>query len=356
MLWPGARRSEERNSGYPLHPPTLVSKLESIFDKVHFFPGLQGNDYSKTEVKLPTAEAFQEADAILAFRLPENLTSHTQTPNLSLIHCPGAGTTQLTDTPFVRSFPKDHPLAISSSSGIHGAPIGEHVLMSVIFLQHNMVQTYDITRNEKRWASPVELGYLPIQEIRGQTWGIMGYGHLGSEIARLASCFGASILACSRSGKRKPVEGLMFEGMFDKEAALPRGWYTTTEKFSLHEFLRQCDVVINTLPLSPETTRLISRSEFVAMKNSAIYVNVGRGPTTDTEALLDALRSDTASGEDDESIKIGGASLDVTDPEPLPDGHPLFCMPNVFLSPHCSWTSKVKWVFAVICWIQPFLT
>jgi phosphoglycerate dehydrogenase-like enzyme len=99
--------------------------------------------------------------------------------------------------------------------------------------------------------------------------------------------------------------------------------YTMEER---EAFFRECDVVMNSLPLTEKTRHAMSWDEFAALKPGAIVINTGRGGTINTEALLDALRSG----------RLGAALLDVTDPEPLPEDHPLWSMEHVYLTPHYS--------------------
>ncbi|MCA1596711.1 MAG: D-2-hydroxyacid dehydrogenase, partial [Chloroflexi bacterium] len=100
----------------------------------------------------------------------------------------------------------------------------------------------------------------------------------------------------------------------------------TFQPGSLLEFLAQSDVVMNTLPLTPETRGLLGAREFAAMRKGSVLINTGRGATIRTDDLVTAL----AAG------KPGAALLDVTDPEPLPADHPLWQMPNVVITPHYS--------------------
>ncbi len=99
----------------------------------------------------------------------------------------------------------------------------------------------------------------------------------------------------------------------------------------LHEALRQAQVVFIALALTPETERVISAPELALMRKDAWLVNVARGRHVDTAALVSALEED----------RIGGAALDVTDPEPLPDGHPLWSLPNCLVTPHTADTIEM---------------
>ena len=136
---------------------------------------------------------------------------------------------------------------------------------------------------------------------------MLGAGAIGRRTATLARAFGMRVIAA----KRRNLDRL---GPFDQVVA----WET------FREYLQSADVVLNILPLTRETEHLFTQAEFKRMRPDSIFVNVGRGGTVIQEALEDALISGT----------IGGACLDVTDPEPLPASSPLWEMENVILTGH----------------------
>ncbi|MEX0800736.1 MAG: D-glycerate dehydrogenase [Dehalococcoidia bacterium] len=152
------------------------------------------------------------------------------------------------------------------------------------------------------WGPSVLLG----RDVYGATLGIVGLGEIGTEVAKRARGFGMRVLYYSRS--RKP--------------SLERRLRLTFVPFD--ELLRESDFVTLHTPLSDETRGLIGRRELRLMKDTAILVNTGRGPLVDHDALCDALKWN----------RIGGAALDVTDPEPLPPGDPLLEFDNVVVAPH----------------------
>ncbi|KAK4701864.1 hypothetical protein P7C70_g4366, partial [Phenoliferia sp. Uapishka_3] len=356
---------------YPLQPPSLVDDLRKVFKTVHNWPILAGNDYSGRVVPLPPPEVLADADVILCFHLPSNLKDWSQTPKLKLLQLVGAGAFQVTNTDFYRSIPADSPLILSNST-VQGFLLSKtcvhdrdgaqsqtdagrsayNILLNWRDHQAPFLKIHDVNRKEQRWMAPTELGTAGfggqfIQEIRGQTFGVIGYGHLGREVGRLAQAFGARLIACTREGAPKVIGGYILSGTGDKGGTNPEAYYKTGNKASLHEFLGRCDVVINALPASHETNKFLGREEFTAMRNSAIVVNIGRGETMDHDSLVEALQ---APGERDDStgkLMLRGASLDVTDPEPLPTGHILFSLSNVILTPHVSWASKVNFLRAV---------
>jgi glyoxylate reductase len=144
------------------------------------------------------------------------------------------------------------------------------------------------------------------RDLTGATLGIVGFGRIGREVAKRARGFEMRVLAYD------PVE--------DEAAARALG----VEYRPLDALLREADFVTLHVVLTPETERLIGARELGLMKPEAILVNAARGPVVDTDALVAALRG----GE------IGGAALDVTDPEPLPADHPLLSLPNAIVVPH----------------------
>jgi len=130
-------------------------------------------------------------------------------------------------------------------------------------------------------------------------------------------------------------------GTGDVEGTLPVEWYSTESAKSKKAFYARADVFVNTLPLNNATKGFVDRQAFTDAKDDSVYVSIGRGDTTDQDALVEALQAEQG------PLKIGGASLDVTTPEPLPDGHLLWTLPNTIISPHCSGVSVHYFVLAV---------
>ena len=139
-------------------------------------------------------------------------------------------------------------------------------------------------------------------DLHGATLGIVGMGRIGQAIARRARGFDMQVLYTARSNKDVPG----------------------ATRLELAGLLERSDIVVIAVPLSEQTRRLIGRAELALMKDSAILVNVARGPIVDTDALVEALAGGL----------IGGAALDVTDPEPLPPDHGLLEFPNCLVVPH----------------------
>ena len=154
----------------------------------------------------------------------------------------------------------------------------------------------------KTWTPTAFLG----TDVHGATLGIVGMGEIGQAMARRAAGFNMPVLYSSRT--RKP----------ELEAKYGYRWS------SFGDLLARSDFVSIHTPLTPETRHLFGAPEFAQMKREAMLINTSRGGAIDQDALVAALRA----------RELGGAALDVTDPEPLPLGHPLFTLPNVVITPH----------------------
>jgi phosphoglycerate dehydrogenase-like enzyme len=150
-----------------------------------------------------------------------------------------------------------------------------------------------------------------VEEVRGQTMGIVGYGDIGHACASRAHAMGMRVLALRRRPELSQGDPYVSR-VYPMEQLL--------------ELMPQCDYVVATAPLAPGTRGLIGEAALAAMKKTAVVMNVGRGPVIDEKALIQAL----------ESGRIRGAALDVFETEPLPAGHPFFKLESVLLSPHCT--------------------
>ena len=216
---------------------------------------------------------------------------------LRWVHAWGAGANTL---PLERFRERD--VVLTNTSGIHAYPISESIFALILSFSHRL-HRYMRAQVRGEWHRETDP-----DEIHGKTMGVLGTGAIGSETARLAKAFGMQVLGLRRTAD--PAPG------FDRTFAVEE----------LDEMLPECDFVVNTLPLTPRTHHLLSDGQFRRMKPSAFYVNIGRGATTDTDALVRALQEK----------RIAGAGLDVYEVEPLPADSPLWGFENVILMPHNS--------------------
>lgn len=136
---------------------------------------------------------------------------------------------------------------------------------------------------------------------------------IGRETARLFHAAGSEILALNRTGSSSQETGYILPNTGDAQGSIPSKYYSTADRGSILAFFSDADVVINTLPDSEHTKKFVGVEELTAMKGDAVYVNIGRGTTTDQDALVEALKAKKGDGEDDDAtgtLRIGGASLE----------------------------------------------
>jgi phosphoglycerate dehydrogenase-like enzyme len=176
--------------------------------------------------------------------------------------------------------------------------------------------------------------------------GILGYGSIGRQVARLATAAGMEVHAFNLHPRETPESrkdrSYHPPGMGDPDRTLPAKWFSGSTTRELHSFLSSgLDLLVVAVPLTDKTRHLIGRSELEILGKSRAFIsNIARGPIIDTEALIDALNNEV----------IRGAALDVTDPEPLTEGHPLWHAKNVIITPHVSGasTNYSKRVLAIL--------
>ena len=255
-----------------------------------------------------------EIEVLYTLRTPFALNL---TPNLRWVQTHSAGVDLLYDTPVWHS-----EIAITSANGVHAVQIAEYVLGMLLSHAHHFPETARL-QNNSHWPPMSAKMALGTEELRGKTLGILGYGAIGREVARLAAAFGMRVLATKRAGREAAFDGWTPPGTGDSTGSIPERFYDLSE---LHALLPACDMLVLALPLSAQTHHLIGQAELALMRPHAFLVNIGRGPLIDHDALIDALQTRS----------IGGAALDVTEPEPLPASSPLWGLDNAIITPHIS--------------------
>ena len=214
-----------------------------------------------------------------------------------------AGCDALTGTDFMNM----EKVLITSTHGIHADPIGDHVIAFIFAFLRGLLTAFE-NKASHRFYPPDMTVTGTLDEQKGKTVGIVSCGSIGVGIAEKLSRMGFRILGYSRHLKNAPFFS---------------AFYTPGH---LEEMLAECDFVVVTSPLTDETYHLFSTDQFNSMKKNAVFINVGRGPVCDSDALISAL----------DSHRIAGAALDVTDPEPLPPDSRLWEMKNVIITWHCA--------------------
>ncbi len=248
--------------------------------------------------------AIAEAEVLLRGQIASSVLDHLigRAPALRWIHSISAGVDKVV-TPLSRQ----RALQVTNARGVFSRPIAEYVVLMCLATARRLPQLLDLQR-DRTWQP------LRGQELGGLTVGIVGYGSIGAEVARLLAPFGTRIIAT----RRHPELGA--------------GDHPNVEVWGvdrLHDLLRGSDVVVIAAPLTDETAGLVGATELQEMPGHAWLINIARGRLVDELALRRALSAGW----------IGGAVLDVFDEEPLPAESPLYDTPNLVLTPHTSWSS-----------------
>ncbi|MGY3316282.1 phosphoglycerate dehydrogenase-like enzyme [Peribacillus simplex] len=197
---------------------------------------------------------------------------------------------------------EERGILVTNAKGIHKIPMAEYTIGMLLQYEKKLKLLMKNERAEM-WDRKIEVG-----ELNGKTMLVLGAGAIGGEVARLGKAFRMTTLGVNRSGK--PVESI------DRLYTLD----------NLLEAIPGADYIISVLPSTDETKDLLQKEHFKAMKESAVFVNIGRGDLIDEEVLIEAL----------EAGELAHAILDVFDPEPLEKGHPFWRMENVTVTPHLS--------------------
>lgn len=245
-----------------------------------------------------------DASVVTGHHLEEDVLSRAT--ELRLFACTAAGVNHLPLEEFA-----DRGIAVTNASGVHGPNIAEHVLGWVLMFVRRLDE--GLRRQRRReWRRFQAFG-----ELAGSTVTVVGLGSIGRAIVRRLEGFEVETIGVRHTpSKGGPTDDVIGYDRDDVLAALSR-----------------TDVLVLACPLTETTRKLIGETELNALPVDAIVVNISRGPVVDTDALVTAIRQN----------RIHGAALDVTDPEPLPEDHPLWNLENVFLTPHASGHTPAYW-------------
>jgi phosphoglycerate dehydrogenase-like enzyme len=218
--------------------------------------------------------------------------------NVRWIHSRSAGLDRILFPELVQS-----PIPLTNGSGVFSLALGEFAVAVILYFAKDFRR---LLRNQEagRWEQ------FDVEEISGQTVGIVGYGDIGRAVASRVHAMGMRVLALKRHAPASPDP--LIAQYFAPHELLP--------------MLAECDFVVVAAPLTPETRHMIGDAALAAMKPNAVVINIGRGPVIDQAALVRALTEK----------KIKGAGLDVFETEPIPPGDPIYRLENVLISPHCA--------------------
>ena len=248
------------------------------------------------------AARIAESEVVLINKIKLNGTNLGGARNLKLICIAATGYDNI-DTEYCR----EHGIAVSNVVGYSTQSVAQVTLSMALSLYTHLPEYTKAVEDGSYSCGGVANKLSPVyHEICGKTWGIVGYGNIGKQVAAVARAMGCEIIAF----KRTPEDGV--------------------ECVSLDELCLRADIISIHLPLSDATRGIIGEREISLMKKDAIVINVARGAVTDEAALACAV----AGG------KLGGIGVDVYSVEPMPKDHPFYPikdMPNVCLTPHMAW-------------------
>ena len=289
-----------------------IADLQALSARVHI------SHFPKTPFKDVPAEAIQTAEVLLTAK---SLPEPEQAPNLRWIQFTFAGIDFVKDSPLLER----EGFQATSLSGAIAPKAAEYALMALLAIGHRLP---DMTAHQQQatWLADRWERFQP-QELRGSTIGLLGYGSIARELARLLQPLEVTILATKRNLKQLQDEGYTPPGTGDPDGILFNRMYPPE---ALHSMLGQCDFVVVCLPLTDDTLHTLDAGALQAMKPGACLVALGRGGQVDEDALAQALHSGN----------LGGAVLDVFESEPLPPESPLWQTPNLIITPHIAGNTR----------------
>ncbi|MFD4428057.1 D-isomer specific 2-hydroxyacid dehydrogenase family protein [Nocardia sp. NPDC058497] len=244
-----------------------------------------------------------DADALIWTGTPGDFPA-TLPAAVRWVQLPAAGIEDFFDADVFRAHPD---VLFTSAAGAFSHSVAEHALMLLLAGVRYLPEHLRATSWQQREFFP------HVGSLRGKTVTIVGAGGIGRALIPMLAPLGAHVIAVNRSGRPVTGPGIPPDVETVPAEQLGRVWSHT-------------DHVVVAAPATAQTRHLIGADELARLRPSSWVVNVARGSLLDTDALVSALSRGV----------IGGAGLDVTDPEPLPDGHPLWTLPNAIITPHDS--------------------
>jgi phosphoglycerate dehydrogenase-like enzyme len=245
----------------------------------------------------------EKAEILLDFPEHERRPLLELAPRLRWVQTTSAGVGQLVK----RLGLQDSDLIVTTTSGIHAQPLAEFVFAALLF------HSKELGRLQREQQARQWHRFCGI-ELAGRTMAIIGPGRIGREIARIARAFRMRVVAMGRDGDPARAAALGVDRLYGRD--------------ELATMLGEADCLVVCAPHTPETDNLLGAAEFAALKPGGVFINIGRGPLVDEDALQRALRDG----------RIAFAALDVFREEPLPPTSPFWGMPNVLINPHSAST------------------
>ena len=299
--------NEASTSQVLIHVPPPILEIVPDFKKrlVHAVNHEVKLHFFETQQALQQSHEFQNVNGIIGFCSTKLVMAAGN--SLQWFHNYRSGM----DTCTKISQQKKQRILFTNSKRLASPTIAEHAIAMLLSIARG-IPIYLRQQTKKKWentsASKVTFG-----EIAGKTMLVVGLGGIGSEVARRANALGMNVVGTRRSSRNGP-DFVSYIGLSNE----------------LYDLASRADVIVNALPLTPETEGLFDQDFFNKARKGAIFISVGRGRSTITQDLVAAIKSG----------QIYGAGLDVTEPEPLPINNPLWHMDNVIITPHVAGLSR----------------
>lgn len=286
--------------------PELMQQIEATS------PRLEVISFPADDLKEVPDDIWEGVEVLYTHKV---LPEPDHAPNLRWIQFHRAGNERFLKEPILHK----PDLVATSLSGASAPQVAEHVLAMILGLGHHSPEIIDF-QMQRVWPEDRGERFSP-KELNQSIVGIIGYGSIGREVARLCCAFGAEVLATKYDVKHPEDAGYVIDGIGDPGGDSVHRLYPPQALISM---LKESDYVVVAVPLTPETRGLIAAQEMEIMKSSAYLVDISRGGVVDHDDLIEALRAG----------RLAGAALDVFPEEPLPNDSQLWGLPNVIISPH----------------------
>jgi len=225
-------------------------------------------------------------------------------PSIEWVHVRSAGIDFVVSEALDELVETNPNLKITNAKGQFSSSLAEYAMMACSYFAKDLPRLLKQKQN-KNWEK------YDVEELRGKTMGIVGYGDIGRAVCKLAHVYGMNIVALRRNPKLSAN---------DEYCNVVYG----TDKASLNKLMSESDYIVCSAPSTVETRGMVNADAFAAVKEDAVFINLGRGPVVDEDAMVEALKDG----------KLKGAALDVFKEEPLPKNNELWELDNVLLSPH----------------------
>lgn len=227
-------------------------------------------------------------------------------PSIEWIHVRSAGIDFVVSDELSEMFSQNrNKITMTNAKGQFSSSLAEYTMMACSYFAKDLPRLLR-QKQTQNWQK------YDVEELRGKTMGIVGYGDIGRACAKLAHVYGMKIIALRRNPKLSQHDPLC-EVVYG------------TDKKSLNRLMSESDYIVCSAPSTVETGGMVNADAFRHVKEGAVFLNLGRGPVVDEDALIEALKDDG---------RLKGAALDVFAEEPLPEDNELWHLDNVLISPH----------------------